>query len=427
MAYIRSLIQRLTGLYSNYKVVIQNFSYLSALQAFNIILPLITYPYLIRVLGAKQYGVVIFAHVIATYFSILIDFGYKISATRNIAINKNKKDQLSVIVSSVLSIKFILWLLSFGILFVLVNIAPGFKEDKLLFLLSFGITFNEFIFPQWYFQGVERMKYITFFNLSARIIFLVLIFVVINQREDYIYVPLLNTIGALVGGSLGLYQMFVVDKIKFRIPQFTSIKYYFKESLPIFGSTAIISIKDRFNVIFIAYSLGMEEVTIYDLANKIMRLFMQPIDIINSTFYPRISISKNMRVTLRIGLYSSIAFLFVILALQPFLPMIIDFLGKGGLQEALFPTRILLIAPLTMCWSLAIGRNCLLVHGKYKIFTLGMILTTVFYLILIGLAYTFQLHTYIMTFILITVFTYAFELIFRALAAKKLLLNAYEK
>ncbi len=405
-----------------HKTLIQNFSYLSALQIFNMLLPLITYPYLIRILGAEVYGLVIYSQAIATYFCILIDFGFRLSATKEISIYRHDRNKLSEIVSSVYTIKLILWLLSIGILFGIVNLIPSFRDEKLLFLFSFAICFNELLFPQWYFQGVERMKYITIINLIARLIFLALIFIVVKDRADYLYVPLLNGVGAFIGGVIGVFILFLKDQIRFRFQPLSNLFWYIKQSLPLFGSNAIISIKDRFNIIFIGAFLGMKEVAIYDLAVKIMSLFMQPIDIINTAIYPKMAREKDMKFLIRATKFSFVFILVLVFVIQLFIPSIIEFLGKG-LENAVTPTRLLLISPLIMVWSLAIGRNCLIVFGELRVFTLGMLYTSLVYLVLIGGAVVFGFSNYLLTFIIITILVYLFELIYRVLVAKNICNN----
>lgn len=403
----------------NHKVLIQNFSYLSALQVFNMLLPLITYPYLIRVLGADLYGLVIFANVTATYFTILIDFGLKLSATKEISIHKNDKNKLNEIISSVLILKVGLWLISLFILVCLIWLIPSLRNHKLLYLFSFTICFNEFLFPRWYFQGIERMKYITLINLVSRIIFVLLIFVVVNDQSKYLYVPLLNGIGAFTGGTIGIYVMIVKHKNKLIKPSKIATAKLFKDSLPLFGSNAVISVKDRFNVIFIGMTLGMKEVAIYDLAIKIMTLFIQPIDILNATIYPKVAKERNTAFMLK---FTRLAFFFIlaiVLLAQPFLRPIINFLGEG-LTEAITPTRILLLAPLIMVWSVALGRNCLIVSGENKIFLIGMLSTTIFYLALISVAFVFNISGFVMVYIVITILTYLFELLYRIYFVRKL-------
>lgn len=415
---MKKIISNIKEKIQRQKTLIHNFSYLSALQLFNMLLPLITYPYLIRVLGAEQYGFVIYAQVISTYLGILIDFGFSLSSTKDISIHRDDKKKLSEIVSSVFIIKLILWLVSFGLLFIMVILIPAFKSEKLLFLFSFGLCFNEFLFPQWYFQGIERMKYITIINLIARIFFLVLIFIVVREKSDYIFVPVLNGIGALIGGLLGIYVVFVKDKIKLIRQPISKLIYYFKESSPLFGSNLIISIKDKFNIILIGATLGMRDVVIYDLSIKIMTLFIQPIQIINTTIYPKIAKERNMKFMLYTTKLTLGLVLGVILLIQPFLSSIINFLGKD-LHEAIWTTRILLISPLIMVWSLSLAINCINALGRYILLLKGMIYTSMFYMVLIAAGYYFNLIHSLMFFVVVTVIVYLFELLYRIYVVRK--------
>lgn len=263
------------------------------------------------------------------------------------------------------------------------------------------------------------MKYITVINLVTRLIFLSFVFIIVKNKSDYLLVPLLNGFGIFVGGIIGLIILFGKKGINFKWPTWGILFIYVKNTLPLFGSNAIISLKDRFNVIFIGSSLGMSEVALYDLSIKIMGLFMQPSEIINTTIYPKMAKEKNMRMLLQITKITFVFLLFAILAVQPFLPTVIDFLVPG-LHNALIPVRLMLIAPLIMVWSLSIGRNCLLVHGEYKTFTIGMALTSIFYFMLIFLIYLLGLNQLLISFVIITIMVYLFEMIYRIAMAKKL-------
>ena len=70
------------------KTVLVNFSYLSILQIFTIVFPLLTYPYLLRVVGLELYGVLVFAQTIISYVSLVINFGFNMSGARNVAVYK---------------------------------------------------------------------------------------------------------------------------------------------------------------------------------------------------------------------------------------------------------------------------------------------------------------------------------------------------
>ena len=267
------------------KLLVENFSYLSALQIFNTILPLITYPYLIRVLGAELYGLVVFAQAIIAYFSIMINFGFNISATKEIAIHRENKVKLSEIVSSIFIIKISLFLLVAIILIGLILFVPEFHEHYLLYLFSLGLTVNEVIFPIWYFQGIEKMRYITYISIISRLVFTALIFFIIKQESDYILVPLFNTIGSVIGGLVALYFVFIKGQLKISLPDGKIVFGYFKSSTPFFLSRVSAVINIRTNALVIGYFLGYTEVSYYDLASKICQVFKIPFTLINQTIY----------------------------------------------------------------------------------------------------------------------------------------------
>ena len=174
------------------KTVLANVSYLSILQIFTILFPLLTYPYLLRVIGLDLYGVIVFAQTIITYVSLVINFGFNMSGAKNVAICKENKELLSRIVSSTYLCKLILWSICVVVYFSIISIVPFFKEHYWVYSLSFLLTFNELLLPIWFFQGIENMKYITIVNMLARLLFVIAIFLFIHERDDYLLVPLLK-------------------------------------------------------------------------------------------------------------------------------------------------------------------------------------------------------------------------------------------
>ena len=137
----------------------------------------------------------------------------------------------------------------------IIRFIPLYREHFWLFFFSFGITFNELLFPQFYFQGMERMKYITILNIIIRSVFVVLTFFCIRKAEDYILVPLLLAIGYFIGGMIALYIIFFHDRLSYRLPSRSDMLYYFKDAAPIFCTDVICTIKDKTELYFIG-SLG---------------------------------------------------------------------------------------------------------------------------------------------------------------------------
>lgn len=401
------------------RVVLSNFGYLSALQLVTVLLPLATYPYLIRILGAELWGKVVLAQTIVGYFVIFLNFGFDISATKEVAVNRDNKEKLSEVISSVFIIKTFFLVASAAILIIMIALIPAIRKELWLYIFSFGLCINEWIFPIWYFQGIERMKYITYINLISKVIFFLLIFLVIKAKDDYLFVPLLNGTGALIGGLVSIWVVFGNHKIQFKVPKLKNLVPIIKESFPLFTSKAIISVKDRFNVIFIGVLLGNAEIAFYDLGIKLVNLFSVFVDTVNKVIYPKIAREKRMGFLKKSIIVIFTIVLILVFVAQITLSKIVLFLGGHEMLGAIDTIRILLFAPIFFSVGIPLARNLMILFGKTKAYLFSVILTVVFYLTLIGLLYLIPSIRKVEVFAIVVVAVYGFETIYRLFYCKK--------
>lgn len=413
------MIQPLKQYLQANKRIVENFSYLSLAQLFNMLFPIITFPYLVSVLGAELYGEIVYAQVIATYFSIVVSYGFNVSGAKEVAIHREAHSKLSEIVSVIMGIKVIFFLLSF-FLFATVLLLLGLdKQNFLLYFFSFFVCFNELLFPQWFFQGIEKIKYTTLINLLIKSVFLIFIFLFVRDNTDYLLVPILNAMGAIIGGVASLYVLFFRENITLVCPKRSMLIYYLKNNFPLFLSDIIISVKDRFNVIFIGYFLGMNEVAVYDLGIKLVGLFMAFINVINNAVFPKMSIEKNKNLLKKVMKFSFLFCFISVVMIEPLIPFIVKIVS-ADLEGAALPIQILLISPVLFALSLPLARNGLIVFGKYQLMLWGMLFTTLFYLLCIFLGYSWNILGGVSVFATITVLTYGFELCYRLMICRKL-------
>ena len=144
------------------KTLLENFLSLSVLKILGYVFPLLTIPYLARVIGLDKFGELAFASSVIVFFQTLVDFGFNYTATRDVAKNKANLQLVSKIYSTVLVARIILLIISFLLLLLLINLVPLLKENEIILLLTFTYVVGYVLFPEWIFQALEKMKFITF-------------------------------------------------------------------------------------------------------------------------------------------------------------------------------------------------------------------------------------------------------------------------
>lgn len=352
-------------------------------------IPLLTYPYLIRVLGVDLYGRVVFAQAILGYFVILIDFGFNISATKEISVHRNNKNKLNEIVSSVFIIKGLLFVISVACFMVILNFIEQAENYKLLYYLTLYVCLNNWLFPIWYFQGLENMKYITLINLGSRSIFLVLIFVLIKSQNDYLYFPIINGVGVIISILTALFVIFFKHGIRLFLPDKSVLSYYLNESIPIFISNISIKVYVSSNKVLLGAFLGMGSVAFYDLAEKLVSMLRMPQGILSQVLFPKMSRERNLSFVRKVFTMSFFVNLGFYMFLLIFLKPIILLLG-GEEMLAVIPTAIILglTVPLT-AMSNVFGVQLLLPFGYNREFSTVIVSSGLIYLILILSIWTF--------------------------------------
>ena len=172
---LKSLIERVRG-NQDAKTLIENFASLSILKAFGLLLPLVTLPYLSRVIGVARFGDIAFACSITIYFSEITNYGFNYTATRHLSKNRNNIQYVRVLFWNVLYTKLFLFVISTIIFAILVETIPLLREHRLLLWFTYLSVPCYMLFPEWFFQGIEKMKYITIVNIISKILFTVAIF-----------------------------------------------------------------------------------------------------------------------------------------------------------------------------------------------------------------------------------------------------------
>jgi polysaccharide transporter, PST family len=338
------------------KIVLGNFFSLSFLQFANYVLPLVTLPYLVRVLGVSNFGLIAFVQAFIQYFVIVTDYGFGFTATRDIAINRDDPRKVSEIFSNVMGARMLLALVSLIIIGFVVVSVPKFRENWLVYLFTYGLVLDSVLFPSWFFQGMERMKYISIRNISAKIIFTFSIFIFVRKPSDYLYVPLINSLGILLSGGLTLIFLFRNFRVKFYYPSLITIYLHLKDGWAIFISLISINLYTTTNTFVLGLLTNNTVVGIYSAGEKIINVINQLFRPFAQAAYPfitklasesRDSAIRKIRLIFKVTfIISFFSFLILFLFANQIVAMVLGNNFSGSIEIVRVLSPLLIIVPL---------------------------------------------------------------------------------
>ena len=257
-------------------------------------------------------------------------------------------------------------------------------------MFSFSACLNELLFPQWYFQGVDKMKYITMFSLLTRIVFIVLMFLVVKNTNDYLYVPILIGLGFLISGICSIYVLVFKEKINFFFPKNNVLMFYFRESLPLFISAASVQVYVNANKVLVGAFLGMSEVAYYDLGEKVLRLIKTPVAMLGQAAFPTLTRLKSINKINKVMLIGVLMTLFFVIVVIVFSKDIVEVLAGAEMYEAIGVMRILTLSGIMVALSQFLGTSRLIVFGYKKIFTQIIASSGVFFAAIVFILFYFD-------------------------------------
>ena len=269
--------------------VFQNTASLYLIQFVQYLLPLITVPYLVRVLGPTIYGTIAFGQSLIAIFMLFTDYGFRLSATRKISVERNDKLAVSSTAMNVWGGKVLICLVGLLFLFILINTIPKFREINLVLVLLYGTVIGSVIFPIWLFLGMEKMVFISVINLIMQVFITIGIFALVNKPADaLIYVGLLSA-GALTAGVTGAIVAIKIFHLKLHFPSLRSIHGALVEGWTLFLSNTSVSLYTAGNPLILGFLSNNTVVGYYVAAERIVKLVVKLLEPISQAAYPRMS------------------------------------------------------------------------------------------------------------------------------------------
>lgn len=264
----------------------KNFFYSSIVTVSNFLFPLITYPYVSRVLGVANIGTVNYIDSIINYFSLFSMMGIAVLGVREIASARESKEKLSSAFFSLLALNAGTVFVALLVLLFIAFFSSSFSEHRHLLLIG-GVKLLGMVFlVDWFYKGIENFKYISIRTIFVKTMYVLSVFLLVKEKNDYeIYFAL----SALMFFVNALYNLFYIRKFVSLRNVVLDVKRYVKPFFSMGGYFILTSMYTTFNVAFLGYTTSATEVGYYTTATKLFSLVLAFYTAFTGVMLPKMS------------------------------------------------------------------------------------------------------------------------------------------
>lgn len=369
MSRLRAIV---SGLFR--RPLVQNIGALYGVQVANYLLPLVTIPYLARVLGPSGWGLVLFSQSVGMYLVLVVEYGFGLSATREVARYRNQPDRLANLLAEVLGAKGLLVLLTLPPVVLLRLFVPEFSEDPIYLWMAVAWGILQAAHPLWYFQGQERLKLISILTIGAKLVTTAGVFIVVRQPGDGWLVLALQALGALV--PLGIGSLMVYREVPWRRPTWAGAVDAIKLGWTMFLLKSGTSIYTTANVMLLGLLAPPAQVGLFGGAERIAKFFVRVVGPIKDSLYPRLShlaatdrAQQHRLAQMGLAVMGGLGLLMTI-GVAVAAPILVRVVLGSEYEDAIPVVRILAALPFLIAMSHALGTQWLLPLGYERPFML---------------------------------------------------------
>ncbi|MFD2284868.1 oligosaccharide flippase family protein [Pedobacter petrophilus] len=266
----------------------KNIAFNTLLSISQILFPLVTFPYASRILGPAGMGAVNFADNFITYFLIFSALGIPLYGVREIAKVKNDTIALGRVFSALIFIHLITSVISIVILLVISLSTEKLSANFQLYQIGMAILLGNVFIAEWFFQGVEKFKYIAIRTVSIRLFTILLLFALVHSIADRNTYYALNLVATLLAAATNMYSVSKMVKISFKNLE---LKHHLKPLFIIFSNSIITTIYLVFDTIILGFLTGDVQVGYYAAAMRISKISLAVIGVLSAVLLPRLTIA----------------------------------------------------------------------------------------------------------------------------------------
>lgn len=380
---------------SEKKSLVKNIMSLGIVQIANMILPLISIPIIARIIGPDKYGVVNYAASFITYFTLFIAYGFDLTSTRKVAQNPNDIEYRNKVFSETFWAKNLLFIISVFIFIVCVCFVTPLNKELWVSIFTFLLCISTVFTSNWIFQAMQDLTKVALFNFFTKLLFTILVLIVVRKKEDYLWMPLLTSVVAILISLISF--LWAIKKFELKISPI-SIKRIFSilnKEKTIYFSNLAINLYSILNVIILGIMKNETEVGYYTSSERVVIITFSIINTpIAMAIFPFIGaqFSKDKSIAIeKIKKIFPLIFIFTFLAgisLFIFSPLIIKILYGNQYIPSINTLKILSFVPLFIALSNFMGVQIMLNlrwdRSYFYITFLGVILSIIFNVIFIN-------------------------------------------
>lgn len=322
----------------------KNFVWSTLLTVSGYVFPIITFPYVTRVLGAEGIGSFQYADSVIQYFCFFALMGVNTVGIREIAKAKNNAIEMSTVYSSLLSLCLFTTLISIGVLLLFTTFIPSFAAHKRMLYIGAARILAGSLLVEWLFKGLEEFRFITIRAILVRIVFVVCVFVFVRDSNDYETYFLLTVLITVFNAIINVFYSRRFVQFSFHR---VCLKQYLKPFIVLGIYQVLTAMYLSFNVIYLGAKCGDLEVGYYSAATKLYTIIMSFFTAFTGVMLPRMSslVADGKDDEFKDMTKKSIDFLLsfclpVIVFSEVFAPQIIRLVAGEGYGGAILPMRI---------------------------------------------------------------------------------------
>lgn len=325
----------------------KNFLYNSLLTAAGYIFPLITFPYVTRVLGVTNIGICNFVDSVISIFILLSMFGTDFVGTREVAKNKECQEKLNKTFNCLFWFNTITTTLALVILITItISVEQLYRHWQMMIIGGLKLLMN-YMLVEWLYRGLEEFKFITIRTLSVKIIYTISVFYFIQDSSDYTAYYLLTVLSIAINAFINIIHSRKYVKIEW---DSTNVFFLVRPVLFMGLYVVLTSMYTTFNIVFLGFMTNETEVGYYTTGSKITNIIIALFTAFTGVMLPRMSslLAEGKEQIYREMLNKSNKLLFtfsipLIIFSIIYAPTIIFFIGGSGYEGTVTPMRIMLI------------------------------------------------------------------------------------